>query len=166
MNPNVCFIKTPKGIQEIKNREFGLSVELRSILIVIDGKRTIQQIEKQFSKIGNIRLLLETLQTDGFIEPQTIGGDAPSEGIPTAVSEKTTSNSTTSNLEKIKAEVGVQIKQHFGLMAGPLLNQLEKCATPEAISSHATHCRALIRESFSDKKADAFWDGVNPFLPK
>lgn len=163
MNPNACFIKTPKGVQEIKSREFGLSVELRSVLIVIDGKRTAQQIEKQFSKIGNIRLLFETLQTEGFIELQTISGDAPSKVMLMATMSETT---TADSLEKIKAGVGVQIKQHFGLMAGPLLNQLEKCATLEAISLHATHCRALIQESFSGKKADAFWDSVNPLLPK
>jgi hypothetical protein len=162
MNPNACFIKTPKGVQEIKSREFGLSVELRSVLIVIDGRRTAQQIEKQFSKIGNIRLLFETLQTEGFIELQTISGDAPPKVMLMAGSVP--KRPRTIIWKKIKAGVGVQIKQHFGLMAGPLLNQLEKCATLEAISLHVTHCRALIQESFSGKKADAFWDSVNPLV--
>lgn len=162
MSPDAQFIKTLKGIQEIQTREFGLPTEFRTILILVDGKRTVQEIQTRFKQFGNIQEILDMLLSGGFIELQ--GDDKPSFAATAAKTAAPDEETSAAALAKIKADLGTQIKQYFGLMATPLLNQLEQCATLDKIHAHAMYCRILIREAFNSKKADAFWDSAKTIL--
>lgn len=153
IDPTILFAKTLKGAEEIQDRKFNLSNELRMILIMADGKRTAQQLEKQFGKLGNIQKLLETLWTQGFIEPQNTVGHSSIPPAPAMANPRSAPSPF-----QIKYQLEVQIKQHFGLMAAPLLNKLEKYHTADELYGYAVHCRQVIAGSFSEKKAEAFWE--------
>lgn len=181
MNPNIQFIKTLKGTQELETRKYNLSIESRSTLILIDGKRTVHQLAKLLTNFGDVTELINELHLAGFIEP---AGEAPAEprsirpvaetqpesrSIPrpsTLGSPPLSVASPDITLSQVKKELAVQIKNSFGLMANPLLNQLEKCNNREAVLSYAIHCRMLIHESSSAKKAEAFWEQVKNLFPK
>ncbi|MBK8184010.1 MAG: hypothetical protein IPK63_14505 [Candidatus Competibacteraceae bacterium] len=165
MNTSIQFTKTQKGSQEIETRKFNLPLEHRSILILIDGKRTVDQLKKQFNKIGNIQQILELLEAEGYIQPNSSSDNPIPITTPSISAISTTQKTAHIDLAKTKHELGVRIKQSFGLMATPLLNQLDKCSTLDAVFSYAIHCRMLIQESSNVKKSDAFWSSVKNIFP-
>jgi len=66
MHCNQIPIKTIKGQQEIKTRSHRMPIELRRILIMVDGHSTISQLVKKLTGFGEIDKLLAQLEADGF----------------------------------------------------------------------------------------------------
>lgn len=65
---NALHRKSAKGIEAIANRQHGLGPKLRSMLILIDGKRQFDELVRLSSAFGDTQQLLEQLLADGFIE--------------------------------------------------------------------------------------------------
>jgi hypothetical protein len=61
--------KTPKGIEEIAKRTFGLNLKMRQLLILIDGKRNLAELEKMVPSL-DVRGCIDELSNDGFIQHQ------------------------------------------------------------------------------------------------
>lgn len=61
------FEKTAKGREEIATRRHGLSLRLRSILLLIDGKRSVDDLLHAYPGLGLTEALLADLQTQGYI---------------------------------------------------------------------------------------------------
>ncbi len=64
---NLVYQKSPKGSEAIATRQHGLAPKLRSLLILVDGKRGFEDLEKLSQ--GDTGELLGQLLDDGFIEP-------------------------------------------------------------------------------------------------
>lgn len=71
---NLIYHKAAKGAEAIATRQHGLSPKLRSMLILIDGKRTFDDLARLSQMLGDTDELLGQLLDEGFIEP---GGAAP-----------------------------------------------------------------------------------------
>lgn len=82
MEKGAVYQKTDKGAQEIATRSFRLPARERSVLILVDGKRTGTEIIAQAMHFGDAEQFLAHLLNDGFIEPrgsaigQTVDPDA------------------------------------------------------------------------------------------
>lgn len=161
MLPNTLFVKTPKGQQELETRAANLTATLRSVLILIDGKRTVQQLEKQLHRLGNVNQLLTSLLQQGLIQAQAPDHPVSTRPMATPAHSPATSSK---DLTAVKARLGDEIKQYFGLMAGPLLNRLEGHKTPEAVSDYITELHSLMRESLGPRKAEAFLESAKKIL--
>lgn len=92
---DVVFTKTSKGIEEMEKRTAGLTPRVRRVLIMIDGKRTVEDIRAmaladdlshtlgQLEEAGFIQLLPSTqapspqMQADGGLAGVTTFRDAP-----------------------------------------------------------------------------------------
>lgn len=73
--------KTPKGKDAIANRQSGLAPKLRSLLILVDGKRGDAELTELVMAAGDGEQLLSQLARDGLIEPA--GGAAlPAAPVP------------------------------------------------------------------------------------
>lgn len=68
MENNAILAKTQMAKDEILKRGFGLPAEMRRLLIVVDGKRSIGQIISMLPNLENIDVLLEDLEGLGFVE--------------------------------------------------------------------------------------------------
>jgi hypothetical protein len=73
---NLVYHKSAKGSEAITTRQHGLSPRLRSTLIMIDGKRSFDELVK-FSASGDTEELLSQLLDQGFIEPAAGASSAP-----------------------------------------------------------------------------------------
>lgn len=73
---NLVYHKSAKGSEAITTRQHGLSPRLRSTLIMIDGKRSFDELVK-FSASGDTEELLSQLLDQGFIEPAAGATSAP-----------------------------------------------------------------------------------------
>jgi hypothetical protein len=52
MVDSVIYVKTPKGIQEITQRSAGLNQKARQMLILMDGKRSVEEISEVFEGVA------------------------------------------------------------------------------------------------------------------
>ena len=44
MNPGEIYAKTDEGVRELKERKLNLPIALRSVLIMVDGNRTVGEV--------------------------------------------------------------------------------------------------------------------------
>lgn len=63
---SVLFVKTPKGVEEIEKRLGGLKPRERRILIMIDGKRTLEDI-REMALADDLNHTLALLEECGYI---------------------------------------------------------------------------------------------------
>ena len=66
----VVFVKTAKGREEVDTKAGGLVPAMRRVLIYINGSRTINEL-RQLPRIENIESVLQALQQQGYIEPES-----------------------------------------------------------------------------------------------
>lgn len=65
---NTIFKRTPKGDEEIQKRTYKLPHVYRFVLIMIDGKSTVENIISRSSKQWNPNQCLYEMEAQGFIE--------------------------------------------------------------------------------------------------
>ncbi|NPC56611.1 hypothetical protein [Caenimonas soli] len=68
MQKNLVYHKSAKGTEAISTRQHGLTPKLRSMLILVDGKRSLEDLAK-LSQLNDTEQLLGHLLDQGFIEP-------------------------------------------------------------------------------------------------
>lgn len=66
----IIFVKTPKGVAEIEQRGGGLTPRVRRVLIMLDGKRTDDDI-RAMALVDDLEQTLGMLVEAGYIESQT-----------------------------------------------------------------------------------------------
>ncbi|MGF1527239.1 MAG: hypothetical protein ACFCBW_10655 [Candidatus Competibacterales bacterium] len=148
----ITYQKTPQGQRELDERSGQLALEQRAVLIMVNGKRDTEQLAKTLSHFDDVQEHLMGLLEAGFIEPapELPGSNAASTPDP--------------QVATLKAPIAAAIERYMGFMAAPMKAKLETCRTPAAIRHHALHCRNLIAETLTTKKADKFWREVATHL--
>jgi hypothetical protein len=66
---NLVYRKSAKGTEAIATRQHGLGPKLRSVLILVDGKRGFEELVRLSQILGDTEELLGQLLDQGFIEP-------------------------------------------------------------------------------------------------
>lgn len=88
----MMYQKTPKGSQAIATRDHALTPRMRSMLILVDGKRPTEELAKLSGAQAEAPQLLAQLQEQGFIEavasPVPASAPAPLEAAKPAVTLK------------------------------------------------------------------------------
>jgi hypothetical protein len=88
MNPSEIYAKTDEGLREIKERKLNLPIALRSVLIMIDGNRTIGEIMERARALRIDESALAALERAGLIAKRfSAPSFAESEAAPAARSE-------------------------------------------------------------------------------
>ena len=67
MNPGIIYIKTEKGRAEFVTRTQVLSPVQRRVLIMIDGKKALNDLSA-FVRVGELDDAIDSLLLDGMIE--------------------------------------------------------------------------------------------------
>jgi hypothetical protein len=66
---DIAYRKSGKGAEAIASRLHGLSPRLRSLLIMVDGKKSSQDLLKFAANFGDAETMMTDLVDGGFIEP-------------------------------------------------------------------------------------------------
>jgi hypothetical protein len=67
MHPGEIYAKTEVGVRELRERKLNLPIALRSLLIMIDGKRTVAEVLDRARALGVDAEALATLERAGLI---------------------------------------------------------------------------------------------------
>lgn len=161
MNLSDVFHKTAKGEEEIARRGHGLAPRARSLLIMVNGKITGDELQRRAESLGGGGALFAMLVEGGFIEPLEVQAGAltaPPEAI-----------SATLQFSPAHAEA-VKFASHFIVEAlGPTYDELggrlEACRDPAKLAALLESVRDVIEGNAGKKKAEAFWAGLTAILP-
>lgn len=80
-NGKVVFHKTAKGTEEMEKRNHGLTPKVRRLLIMVDGKRTVDTL-REMALADDLSHTLGELEEAGFIEVASISTAAGSVAAP------------------------------------------------------------------------------------
>lgn len=82
MDRNTLFGKTVAGREALTTRPAGLVPRLRSLLIMVDGKRNLAEFEKLTGSLEQATQSLNDLMSGGWVE--VVGADGLPKGMPVA----------------------------------------------------------------------------------
>ena len=87
MSPQTRFAKTDKGREELETRTYKLHARQRTLLVIVDGKRPVEELLKTATSLGGGKDLLDSLLKDGFISEVSEAAAAATAAAPAELSE-------------------------------------------------------------------------------
>lgn len=156
MDLSLLFHKTQKGEEEMAHRSHGLNPRARSLLIMVNGKVTGEELKKRGHALGGGVDLFQMLADGGHIEPIA------------APTEEAASATATPQLNARHMEA-VRFASHFIVESlGPAYDELggriENCRDPAQLLHLLEGVREVIDSNAGKKRGEAFWAGVTARL--
>ncbi len=148
MDLSAIVTKTSKGEEEIHSRKYGLDRNLRYVLILIDGKSSVQQlVDEKGAALPDVSGSLGALAELGFI---TIGGQGVKEA------DDTCTVPDNQDVPTIKAALIAIANEVLGADAGKIVSKLEAAPdSPEGLQEVVNSCKKVVRLLIDEKKAEA-----------
>ncbi len=156
MDGTIVYSKTPRGIAEVSLRSAQLPMATRRVLIMIDGKRTVDDlsilgkasdIENAISSLENAGLIQRS-SYQGAIDVPTINGRDTESGLSSALSGPTTSGPIderdTITLDEVKRRAVRGLHDRLGPDADALSMRIEACRTVEEFRGRVREAERLI----------------------
>lgn len=134
MDKQLIFFKTEQGREALTSRPAGLGPRLRSLLIMVDGKRSVAEFDKLLG--ADAAPLLEQLAAQGWVESDAAAAGTAvlngASGAPVGVPVLTDAVPATPALPFTDARrLMVRfVNDQLGPMGEPLAMRIEGCKTP------------------------------------
>ncbi len=146
--------KTAKGRAEIESRAHGLSMGVRRVLILVDGRLRVAQILAKVGVSPEINAALEQLVREGYVATEA-GDPGPEDG----------SGGAAASSEKMAL---VSLAQSLlGGQADRVVRKLEETDdSPQALAGAVEACQKLIRLVIDEKKSVQFAEQAAAILAR
>jgi hypothetical protein len=124
----IIFRKTAKGLAEIETRVYKLAPRLRSVLIMVDGKRRDSELGQMLPQAAEA---LAALQEEGFIAEFAQGAPAaaPVAATPAAAEERTVIRGPRPTFDAMRKDVLRAFNDRVGPAGEGMAIKLEKART-------------------------------------
>ena len=140
IDPRLVFLKTEKGEAEFSTRAYKLNHALRYVLILVNGKSTVDEIRSKGAGLPNVDETLRQLAELGFIHSQNASKPR-----------------TNAFVDNPKGELIALAHEILGTQAATVIKKLNASdETPQALTDTATACKRLIKLAIDDQKAGDF----------
>jgi hypothetical protein len=186
MDKNTLFAKTDQGREALTSRPPGLGPRLRSLLIMVDGKRPVSEMDKLSGGEGSAVPLLEQLVAAGWIVQVDAAGHpvlhAIEGGAPTAAPEQAAASVHPSGpvpladaapapvptlpFSEARRMVVRFINDQLGPMGEPLAMRVEACKTPADLQAALPRIRDGLKNFKNSATVQRFDEEFAARLPK
>lgn len=147
----IVYRKTEKGQTEIATRAHKLVPRLRSALILVDGKRSDEELAKLIPAPADG--VLASLQADGFIE--ALAAPASAAGV-TQTAPSPSVAAVVLTLDETRRRAVRWLSDHLGPYADPLNLRLEKVKTAEELRGALLLAVNFVRQQLGAARAQEF----------
>jgi len=132
MNPKTVFKKSNKGEEEIRTRRYGISQNLRQVLIFVDGEAAVSKILEKTAGLPHVDRSLEELERQGLIEANG-----------------------TATVGAVKNELIAMARQTLGADAEKVVAKITDAQeTKQGLEAAIASCKKLVRLTIDEKKAE------------
>ena len=156
----VIYEKTEQGWDEINNRTRRLSGQLRTLLVVIDGQRSVGALMTTLAALGVSEDSFRSLESAGLIGPTARRAPAP---VTSSVVNEPIAASVFS-AEALAEIFGEAIDRNFGLSRATYHQRLSMTSTREDFRQLAMDIVESLKISRGNDVADEFWESVEARL--
>lgn len=144
--------KTDKGQTEIATRAHRLVPRLRSALILVDGKRSEDELGKLI--LPPAEGVLASLLNDGFIE--AVGGAPEPAAAPAAAVPAAAALPVTLSLDETRRRAARWLTDRLGPYGDPLTMRIEKVKTPDEMRAALELADAFVRQQLGAPRSQEF----------
>lgn len=172
---DTAYRKSGKGAEAIASRLHGLSPRLRSLLIVVDGKKTGQDLLKFAAHLGDADAMATELIDGGFIEPvpgtdtpgtkPVEGGGVARQAVATTPAEPTAQTQPGVTLPQAKRLATRLLIELMGPMADDACISIESAKNPDQFMSAVRKAHGLVRSFQGEGAASKFREEVEANFP-
>jgi hypothetical protein len=159
MNPGTTFTKSEKGKAEIATRSRGLGALQRRVLIVIDGKKTVNDLGA-FVRVGELGPVLQYLLQQGLIESTAYIAPLQEPIAPGyAACEATDNPRPATSPEKfleVRDDAAHFVFDRLGEAGAPICDAIERCNNPADLRKLLRGIEIFIGERLSAETTQAF----------
>jgi hypothetical protein len=125
VNLDDIYAKTERGLEELRTRRMNLPLQLRSVLIMIDGQRTVAKTLARAEALAVGPAVFEQLAKLGLIERRF---GARSEAATAAEAAAGPSQDDVQRFLALQKEINTVIGQHLGLRGYGLMLRLQRAS--------------------------------------
>jgi hypothetical protein len=158
---NIVYRKTAKGIAEIETRAHRLLPRLRSALILVDGKKSGEELATLIA--GDAAATLAGLQSDGFIEVLATLADRPPERKASASSSAPSGTSAAREaaggglgLDALRSAAARDLNHQLGPNAEIVTLKIERAKSLPELQPLLVQGAQMLRRLKGAASADAF----------
>lgn len=148
MDKTDIFIKSAKGEQEIATRVNKLPIKHRSVLIMVDGTTSEEALLAKISGMFDGKIIVNDLETHGFIERKAGLKSAPQAQAATAKPQILNVSAKQYMID--------YMYQVLGPEADTFVGRIEKCKTNSDLAGMIDPCRDTILGVGKQKRAAEF----------
>lgn len=162
MNPHTVYRKTAKGAEAISARAHGSVGRSRSLLILVDGKRSLDGLAALGAGFGDIAQMLAQLEHDGFIEAVASSG---STSPPISAPQAPAAALPPVSLAQAKSVATRRLMEILGPTSEQLCLRIESAQNMADFVAAVTRAYAVVRDIRGRAEADRFGAAVEANLP-
>jgi hypothetical protein len=154
MNGSDIYIKTEAGVHEVKSRARQLPQRLRTMLIMVDGSLSVEQLRQAADRLGAPEDFLVNLESQGLV--QRVGPARPAAATVAAAAPPMKSAPALTDSErfaKAKQFMNDTIVDSLGLRAFFFTLKLEKCFTLDDLQAILPEYSKAIARTRGDEAA-------------
>ena len=126
MSPGEIYAKTDEGLRELKERTRTLPIGLRSLLIMVDGNRTVEEVLQRARALRVDAGALSTLERAGLIAKRF---DAPS-AVGAGAAPAPRSETEVQQFLAAQQQMSDAINAHLGFRGYLMMMRLQRAANP------------------------------------
>ncbi len=123
MNLDDIYSKTERGVEELRTRQMNLPMQLRSILIMVDGQRTVAQTLARAQAMSVGPDVFQQLEKLGLIE-RRFGARSNAESASEAPAVR--SQDDVQRFLTVQKDMNAAISSHLGLRGYGLMLRLQR----------------------------------------
>ena len=159
LNPGATYIKTAQGRAEVAVRSTALNGLQRRILIVVDGKKTVNDLGA-FVRVGELDAVLSHLLALGFVE--STGGIAPllapaAPGFAAAlVSDVPRPATDPVEFRQVRQLASDFVQERLGTSGEPICDAIDRCTSPDELRKLLRGVEIFIGQRLSAETTQAF----------
>ena len=136
MSPGSIPVKTDKGRHEMQERTDVLSAVQRRLLILVDGRRTVNDLGA-FVRVGELVAALACLLQHGYVvaagEPAVLAPLAAPGFASASPQQPPRAATSPQEFARVRAEACGFIRHRLGEAAAPICSAVERCTSPEEL---------------------------------
>lgn len=164
MDGTLIYGKTPRGVAEIAARGPQLSMTSRRILIMMDGKRTVDELA-QLVRPGEIDAIISQLETAGLIvrmnsgaplDVPTVNGRESDVELPAATGAVIDDRDNPITLEEAKRRAVRELNDRLGPDAENMAIRLENCRTIEQFRERVREAERFVAAALGQAAAQEY----------
>ena len=165
VNKQAIYHKTAKGAEAIANRQSGLAPKLRSLLIMVDGKRTHAELTTIATSLGDAERLAE-LESEGLVEPVA----AEEKTMPTPLEPADSpvaapAHPRAANLAEARLFSSHLLENMLGPTAEPLCIKIEATRDLPDFIAAIKRAREVVRDVKGSAEAERFVAQIEAQMP-